>query len=57
LQLQIPCVDEKTLLAAYETPQAYPNLIVRVGGFSEYFCRLSDDLRKNIVRRTLHHLK
>ena len=57
LQLQITCVDEKTLLAAYENPQAYPNLIVRVGGFSEYFCRLSEDLRKNIVRRTLHHLK
>lgn len=56
IQLQISCVSEKTLKAAYKDPDSYRNLVVRVGGYSEYFYRLSDELKKMIIDRTVQKL-
>ena len=53
LQMQITCVSEKMLKEAYENPELHRNLVVRVGGYSEYFIRLSDDLKKMIINRTI----
>lgn len=53
IQLQITCASRETLIAAYENPDSYKNLIVRVGGYSEYFCRLNDDLKKMIIARSI----
>lgn len=53
IQMQINCVSKELLQKAYHDPDGYPNLVVRVGGFSEYFCRLSDDLKKSIIERTV----
>lgn len=53
IQMQITCVSEKVLLEAFENPNLHRNLVVRVGGYSEYFCRLSDDLKKMILARTV----
>lgn len=53
IQVQITCISEKTLLEAYENPDMHRNLVVRVGGYSEYFCRLSDELKKMILSRTI----
>lgn len=50
--MQITCVDEKLLKEAYKNPDMHKNLIVRVGGYSEYFSRLSDDLKKMIINRS-----
>lgn len=54
MQLQITCQSREELLAAYENPENYKNLVVRVGGYSEYFYRLSDELKKKILERTYH---
>ena len=39
LQLQVNVVDQETLRAAQRAPEQYADLVVRVGGFSEYFLR------------------
>ncbi|NLG27904.1 MAG: hypothetical protein GX557_08330 [Chloroflexi bacterium] len=39
---------------AYEHPERYPNLIVRVGGFSARFDTLDKALQKEIIERHRH---
>ncbi len=39
---------------ALENPQAHPNLIVRVGGYSARFVALSKDLQQEIISRHRH---
>jgi formate C-acetyltransferase len=46
-------VDAKTILDAHKHPERYPDLIVRVTGFSAYFTSLSPDFRKLVVERIL----
>ena len=53
IQMQITCISEKLLREAYKNPDEHKNLVVRVGGYSEYFCRLTDELRKMILNRTI----
>lgn len=53
LQMQITCISKELLQEAYENPDEHNNLVVRVGGYSEYFNRLSDDLKKMIMDRTV----
>ena len=55
-QLQVNVVDRETLLKAREQPEEYRNLIVRVGGFSDYFVRLSPELQADVIARTEHVL-
>ena len=52
-QLQITCVNRDTLLEAKKNPDAYKDLIVRVGGYSEYFCSLSPELQDAVIARTM----
>jgi len=54
LQMQITCTDTKTLLEAYENPDLHRNLVVRVGGYSDYFWKLSDELKRMVISRTIH---
>ena len=54
LQLQPTLIDQETLKKAYETPDAYPELIVRIGGYSEYYNRLSRELQFEVLKRTEH---
>jgi formate C-acetyltransferase len=54
MQLQINVVDQDTLRAAYEHPEQYGDLIIRVGGYSEYWAHLDDALRLSILERTEH---
>jgi formate C-acetyltransferase len=56
MQLQINVIDQETLRRACEKPEDYPDLIVRLGGYSEYFIRLSPDLRRSVLERTEHRL-
>ena len=51
-QLSINVLDRATLLAAQENPDAYRSLVVRVGGYSDYFCNLSKDLQQNVIDRS-----
>lgn len=53
-QVQINVVDKKTLEDALVNPEKHRDLIVRVGGFSDNFIHLSDDIKKQILLRSEH---
>ena len=52
--IQFNVVDAATLRAAKERPDDYRDLIVRVAGYSDYFCNLSEALQDEIIARTEH---
>ena len=51
LQVQVNSVDVKTLERAYENPQEYSNLIVRIGGYSMRFTWLYKHVQKEFIER------
>ena len=53
-ELQINVVDKETLEKARQTPELYRDLIVRIGGYSDYFTRLSKSMQAEIIQRTEH---
>jgi len=55
-ELQINVVDRDTLLAAQKDPEAYRDLVVRIGGYSDYFVRLSPNMQAEVLQRTEHVL-
>jgi len=52
-QLQINVVDSKTLIDAQKNPDKYPNLVVRVWGFSAYFKDLPKEYQDNLIKRAI----
>jgi formate C-acetyltransferase len=52
--IQFNVVDAATLRAAQANPQDYRDLIVRVAGYSDYFCDLGEALQEEIIARTEH---
>jgi formate C-acetyltransferase len=54
--VQLNCVTQETLLAAQKNPEKYRDLLVRVGGFSAYFCVLSKEIQDNIISRMVYQL-
>lgn len=52
LQIQVSVADQETLKKAAAHPDDYPHLMVRIGGYSEYFRNLSAPLREEVIRRT-----
>jgi formate C-acetyltransferase len=52
--IQFNVVDAATLRAAQQNPEQYRSLIVRVAGYSDYFCDLSKTLQEDIIARTEH---
>ncbi|MHB9031862.1 MAG: pyruvate formate lyase family protein [Anaerolineae bacterium] len=52
MQMQITVLDQQTLQAALAEPDKYADLIVRVGGYSEYWINLSQVLRQTVLERT-----
>jgi formate C-acetyltransferase len=53
-QLQINSLDVATLLKARQNPDQYPNLIVRVWGWSGYFCELAPEYQDHILQRCMY---
>ena len=53
MQMQCSCISKQMLLDAYKNPELYKNLVVRVAGYSEYFYRLSDELKRAVIARTI----
>jgi formate C-acetyltransferase len=51
-QLQLNAVNRDILLDAQKHPEEYPNLIVRVWGWSGYFCELDTPYQNHIISRT-----
>ena len=52
-QINMNIVDKKKVLAAHEDPDKYPDLVVRVTGFSAYFGSLSPEFRQMVVDRII----
>ena len=52
--IQFNVVDAATLCAAQAHPEQHRDLIVRVAGYSDYFCDLSKALQDEIIARTAH---
>ena len=52
--VQFNVVGVDTLRTAQANPEAHRGLIVRVAGYSDYFCDLSRELQDEIIARTEH---
>lgn len=51
--LNINIVDKAKILEAHKDPSQYPDLVVRVTGFTAYFSMLSPKFRQLIVDRLI----
>ena len=51
-QVQITVADADDLRAAMQEPEKWGHLIVRVGGYSDYFVTLDPRLQESIIQRT-----
>jgi pyruvate-formate lyase len=53
-QLQLNSLSLETLLDAKAHPELHKNLIVRVWGWSGYFCELAPEYQDHVIARQLH---
>lgn len=56
-QLQMNVISSETLIAARNHPERYPNLVVRVWGFSAYFKDLPEEYQDVMIQRALQNEK
>ena len=52
--LQLNCTSKEELLDAQKNPEKYPNLIVRVTGFSAKFTSLSNEWQDEVISRNFY---
>ncbi len=55
-ELQINVIDNETLKKAQSDPEAYRDLVVRIGGYSDYFVKLSPQMQEEVILRTTHNV-
>lgn len=55
-ELQINMVDKQALLEAQKNPENYRDLVVRIGGYSDFFVRLSPNMQQEVIDRTSHEI-
>jgi formate C-acetyltransferase len=51
-EIQINATSRQVLLDAMEHPENYPNLVVRVSGFSAFYVTLARSVQLDILNRT-----
>jgi formate C-acetyltransferase len=56
LELQVNAVNAETLRKARQNPEQYRDLLVRVGGYSDFFVLMSPALQAEMIERTEHRL-
>ena len=55
-EMQINVTDKALLEDARKNPEAHRDLVVRIGGYSDYFVKLSPQMQDEIILRTEHHI-
>lgn len=55
-EMQINVTDKQRLLDAQRCPEEHQDLVVRIGGYSDYFVRLSPTMQAEVIERTEHVL-
>jgi len=53
MQVQVNAFDPDVLIKAQKNPEAYPNLLVRVSGYSAYFNDLTPEAQNEIITRSI----
>lgn len=52
VQMQINVLDKQDLLEAQKNPEAFRDLIVRIGGYNDYFVEIPREMQDEIIART-----